>query len=255
MTPVTNDALVQRIERLEAENRRLRWVGLAIAFAACALSAGGAALQEPTTIETEKLAIVVQGGATRASIATTSEGYPTISLRNEHGQSGLFALQGSDQSVSVALYDDSTDRLWLALSPNGTPYLKMYDGKDRERLHLGIDGNESSRLDLTDGGDNSRASLVLPPDQDPMLAFCDKEGTLRLAVDSAVEKRPGIMLFDNRKDMMRGFFGLGQDDLAALAIRGSESRDVAELWCERNGDGFFRVYDGHEKTLFVAPDH
>lgn len=253
---MTNDILAQRIERLETENRRLKYAGLATVIATCALLASGATVDEPTTIETERFAIVVQGGETRARIGTTAEGYPTISLNDDKGDFGLFALQGKDEAVSLALsIGDSTERLSLGLGLSGKPFLRMCDGKERARLRLGIQEGESLGLELSDANDTNRASLILTPDQYPMFFFCDKDETPRLAMDLDDKRRPSIKLYDNKKDAMRSFFGIWEEDVAFLAIRGSDSKGVAEVQCQRNGDGFLRVLDKDEKTLFQGPDH
>jgi hypothetical protein len=135
MTDSTPSALIERLERLERDNRRMKRGGAALLLALAALFVMGHGEPAVKRIEGDQIALRAPGGRIR----------------------GELSLQG-DGGARFILYDTGrTPRLeLLSAPPNGRPALTLYDDRWAPRATLRLDDDGTPQLALYD-----RAGKVL----------------------------------------------------------------------------------------------
>ncbi|MFQ5915809.1 MAG: hypothetical protein ACE5JS_21760, partial [Nitrospinota bacterium] len=154
------EAVTQRLDRLERENRQLKLAGAAALALAVAFATAGATSQpkfvKTDTVETKFLVVTDSQGNTRASIDTSREGSPRlhffdvsgkrrVSLR-AHGDETEFSLsQGKSMKIvlgntlgkmGLALWDGKWIRAELSTDGLLGPELRLKDAKGKERVKL-----------------------------------------------------------------------------------------------------------------------
>jgi hypothetical protein len=109
------DALEQRLETLETQNRRIKRGGIAVLLLAGAGLLMGQAAPGKVTLEAQRIVIVDQDGKARASLGV-----------NERGVAGLTLLDVAGEQ-----------RALLALARDGSPALRLSDPGQQVRVHIG----------------------------------------------------------------------------------------------------------------------
>jgi hypothetical protein len=182
--PISSRVL-QRLEKVERQNRRLKIAGIAALVLLMLTMAGLGVLwthpQPPgSRLEAEELVIRGKGGVARARLGGEAgtvrldlldqEGKPRAVLALAANGEPSLSLTGRDQEVKARLGEkQGTMRLeWLA------------QGKPRLTLSLGPEGRPS--LVMLDQNQKTRADLALGADDEPGLNFLDQEGNLRVAL-------------------------------------------------------------------------
>lgn len=159
--PVQIDIILQRLERLERENRR--WKGLVSVTAVicgCLLLLGatnGGAPRVADELRARSFVLVDQNGTTLAQLGQLP-----------YGARGL------------GFYDEGRKaRLLLSVDPNGEASVSVYgrDGRGSAVVMVGKDGETSLRL--LDAQWRVRASLATWPDGSPFLHLSDRDGNDR----------------------------------------------------------------------------
>lgn len=118
-------SLVQRLEKLEGQNRRMKQIGALVLVVAASLFLMG---QTPAnrTVEASKFILYDSSGKQRAVLATAADGQ------------GSPALMFTDA--------DGWIRLQLAVNKSGSPQLSMFNGQ--ESIHLSIPSQVASERTL-----------------------------------------------------------------------------------------------------------
>jgi len=142
--------LADRVDRLEAENRRLRrWGGAALVLA-LAVAALGQSAPHGTTVEAQQFVLkdaagkvrVVQGmiegasdlsffdekGRNRLSLQVMPDGTPRVSLRHADMKSGAKVLLLENGQTALQFFDATGQpRLVASLAADGAPFLQLRD--------------------------------------------------------------------------------------------------------------------------------
>ena len=122
--------LVERLDRLERENRRLKVLGtIAVALLAAVITMGQAS--RPQMVDAESFVVRDQTGAARVVLRTRSDGAGEISLIDQSGKSRVVIDSGGSSSGFTI-----TDGLW--------PRVMLWvtdDGRAGSQV-IGSDGNE-----------------------------------------------------------------------------------------------------------------
>ena len=132
MTEPSDDAVLQRLGRLERTARRWKLVGVGVLVALSLVVLVGASARKDLTVAdevvTRQFILVGRTPTPRASITIGKEGGPSLLLLDQQGQvrAGLTVLD--DGRPSLGLLDaQGQSRLVLALDPNGTPMVRLLD--------------------------------------------------------------------------------------------------------------------------------
>src|SRR5438034_1530300 len=177
MTPQTADlkAVIQRLEKLETEGRKLKVAAIT------ALTLVGAALvmaqATPTnrTLEAERFVVRGRDGRQRAVLAAT----------DAQGRAGgllLFSGEGAQPRLSLGVIEESPD-------------ITLYSGSGaalQKRTILTAREDGSPGLQLMDGNGTVRVALALTPDGSAALAFNGVDGKPRAAIGVTRGYGPGL---------------------------------------------------------------
>lgn len=145
-------AVVQRVARIERQNRRLKGAGILAALLGCAGLLMGQSLPKSRTVEAEAFVLRDAAGKAHAGLQLTPDG-----------------------SVALALYDQAgTGRVAVRVKADGSPDVTLTDAKARTRLVLRVEPAGSPGLVLLDEAGTPRATLYVVADGSANLQLSDK---------------------------------------------------------------------------------
>ncbi len=109
---LTLSAVTERLERLEKQNRRLKYVGAAALVLVSAAIHMGQAAPVPETIEARRFLVIDTKGEPRAALGVT-EGGPTLALNDADGKLRA-ALTVTEGGPALVLFDADGRSLFSA---------------------------------------------------------------------------------------------------------------------------------------------
>ncbi|HUT75989.1 MAG TPA: hypothetical protein VM221_14275 [Armatimonadota bacterium] len=228
-----NDAgfanVIGRLERLERQNRRLRWGGVAVAALLGGLLVMGAT--SPPIVEAERFVVRDAEGTVRAVLGVPDEGLSKTLKLDQRG--ALLALYNTHGKV----------RTVLSIGPEGperveVPRLEMMDATGGPRVDLNV-GSLGPRLLLADERTIARVGLSLLRGR-PALSLLDPDSkaqaTLRL-------EKPGehALTFLDEKGQRRTVLGLSEQD-PNLLLYDADGKLRIQLGRSPSGQGLV-LYD------------
>lgn len=174
------DTLIDRVEHLEREcrrlsrsNRHLTGLVAALVVVGVVLSAAGAKQDEGAkVVEAEKFVLKDEMGKLRGVWQTTEE------------ESSLLTLSDEDQG----------DRLALSVDRDGRAVLDFFDGEGNGSLSVGVNPTGTGGLSIFDEEGQSLFDLGLSPDGSMQLAFRNPEGQLRLGMGTKPTGAAGLSI-------------------------------------------------------------
>src|SRR3954462_13169160 len=111
------DLVIERIEALERENRRLWYVGIAIVCAAIFLLVEGTNLiRPPKIIEAEGFVLKDPSGRVRGKLRMTRGGSPEFALLDEAGHDQVSLHLTFDNGATLDFFDHGQPRIQLTAS-------------------------------------------------------------------------------------------------------------------------------------------
>jgi hypothetical protein len=144
-------AVVQRVERVEQQNRRLKSAVILVLLLGCAGVLMGQAQPRSRTVEAEAFVLRDAAGKARAGLEMAPDGSVALALYDQAGASRAAVRVKADGSPDVTLIDQAARiRAVLRVEPTGSPGLVLFDetGKPRATLYVVADG--SANLQLSD---------------------------------------------------------------------------------------------------------
>jgi hypothetical protein len=154
------DAVAGRIDRLERESRRWKWrSGLALVAGLAGAAASVVAL--------------VARPADRSGVIEAGQ----IVLRDKHGKMRATLAVRPDGSPVLALYDDREgNQLLVGLGPDGAVGFDAFQRDGKDRLTLGLWADGTAGLNLFDKGGTKRVTVAVQPDGTPTVLLRDGTG-------------------------------------------------------------------------------
>jgi len=119
-------------------------------------------------------------------------------------------------------------RAALAVRPDGTAGLGLFDGEGRVRLSFDMSKEHSPGVNLYDASGKLRSALAIRPDGTPGLGLFDKDGKARLSLDIAGDGSPGVNLYD-RSGALRAAVAIRPDGTPGIGLfdeRGEARRSL-----------------------------
>jgi hypothetical protein len=243
----TIEAMAQRLERLERENRRWRRAGIVVALALAALPmiAGASRDDRTTVLEAQRLILKGQDGKVYAELGVLTNKargteFPQLSLYDQRGKT----------------------RVELAVGPNGFPELRFRDEDQRTRCSLAMlpDGLTQLGFHQKDGwGQLSLGSfrdgaglMLFGPDgqgrggRDHGGLFVSSDGSTKLHFFTSGSIKDGAQ-------HERVLLGVGADDTTTLRLRGETLPGGIALEVSPQGPGRLKLSNGVGIPLFAAP--
>lgn len=231
MSDLTMERLVQRLDRLDWENRRLRRAGVA-ALAVIA-------------------AVVLMGQATGSKVAKVVEAEKFI-LRDVKGNSRGELTVTAGASVLWLSDEDGNIGAALNVVPNGRRVLELSD-KNGVRAEFTVRHNDTHLL-LYDKSFVPRIGMEVQPDNRPILQLADKKAKSRVQLFLAANDTPFLSFYD--RDKGRTFIagmGVAKDGSMAVALSDRDEQSYAELKIPRGGKPHLRFIERGGKVMWRAP--
>jgi hypothetical protein len=173
MEPSTIPVLLQRLEKLERSNRRLKLLGLVVLLGLVAFGLMGQVRPPLQTVEAQEFVVKDAGGVVRARLGASASAV-SLSLAHEGGRANLVVSGGRGQGAHLAVADStgkvkgllllSPETVGLYLSPvdatgppratrvvfevlnQGTGGFAFYDKNGQTRALLGAVSDDGSSL-------------------------------------------------------------------------------------------------------------
>lgn len=273
------EAVVKRLEKVESQNRRLKWAGGLVLVVLCAVVLMGQASPKKRIVEAEQFILRDVDGNMRAFLSLVEDS-PSLVLHDKHGNPVVLLGVFQDGSPSLAFFDKQHNPCAVLSVSDGSPSLTLRDkdGKIRAKLSLFDDGSPSLALRDKDG--KTRAELSTFGDGLPLLVLYDRHGKSRASLGvredgtSGIEAE-GFILRDTHGrgrvllGVMKGKWGLYlfdlEEKLRASLLVGEEDRTwVSALSLVADGEtrGMFGIVNGRPqlaildregKVIFRAP--
>jgi hypothetical protein len=177
MATPTIEAVAERLDGLERENRRLRWVAAGMFIAAAVLATETHLSKGPRTRgvhEVEKVVIRDKEGRLRASFGLDESGMPGLKMYDSRGLEQIVLGTPSDMNSTLAFFDKGQNRLTLDSSIDGSSALRFFDKGEKSSsvLFMGPDGSTGLTFDM---GKQSLA-MGVQPNGDSALFTTDATG-------------------------------------------------------------------------------
>jgi uncharacterized protein (DUF1684 family) len=229
-----NDGILERLDRLEAENRRWRAAGSALLVAL--------------------LGVVFLGQAAPASGAIEAT---SIVVRGPEGKGVLRLGAQADGTFGVALEDSAGKaRAAIRFASKGEPELVVADSTGAPRVHVGEPLDEVFGMQLL-GKTGQIRSWWRTHEDDPFLDFFDSAETTRIGLSYLSKSdSAGISLF-NAQGATRAGLVSSKDDTTRFTMRTGATKNeskVLELFVRPNGEAAVQIVNPAESmfALFGA---
>lgn len=145
--------VIERLERLERQNRRLKLVGAVVLLSVAALVTMGQARPASQAMEAQRFVVKDAHGKPRAILGAFGDFW------------------------GLNLYDpDGNARAALNVGANSTSRLGFYDGNGKSRVIVDVTDDGTSTVGFYDRTGKAHAHLRVAPDGSPLLGFFDKDG-------------------------------------------------------------------------------
>ncbi len=156
MDEPTSSTLIERLDRLERENRRLKIAGAILLLVVAAGGAMGQVLPKavPKVVEAERFVLRDTKGKILATLGAEASGLLALVLYDQNGKArAVLGVVADGRPVLSLLDQNGKDRAGLGLLPDGVPTLSLLDqnGKDRATLAVKADGTPALGLFDRDG--------------------------------------------------------------------------------------------------------
>ncbi|MBI4636376.1 MAG: hypothetical protein HY727_08500 [Candidatus Rokubacteria bacterium] len=179
--------VMERLERLEHQSRRLKAVGGLLVLSVLAVGLMGQAVPQGRTVEAETFVVRDASGRPRAALALGKDDRPGLALADKSGKIRAWLNLETDGSPDLRFYDrEEKVRAQLAVDAAGAPALSLTDATEHQRARLAVRADGAPRLLFYDKGDRVRALLGVEPDQSPLMVLTDEaQGRATLVVRSS----------------------------------------------------------------------
>ena len=177
------DALTERVERMERENRRWRQgAGLTLIAVLEVMISGSQRANEAKVVEAESIIVRDKQGNERARLGVGSNGVAYLSLKDKGGDGGIDLVASPEGHPHLDVWNKTQGHLMLVAAPNrmavdfldknrvgqialkiekgdGTQYLSFLKG-GKGNLSLGLHEDGSGGLAVTDLSSHRRTELL-----------------------------------------------------------------------------------------------
>jgi hypothetical protein len=144
-------AVVQRVERVEQQNQRLKGAGILVVLLGCVGLLMGQAQPRSRTVEAEAFVLRDAAGKARAGLEMAPDGAVTLALYDQAGAGRVAVRVKADGSPDVTLIDQAARaRAVLRVEPAGSPGLVLFDDAGKPRATLYVVAEGSANLQLSD---------------------------------------------------------------------------------------------------------
>ncbi|MHB1002079.1 MAG: hypothetical protein ACYC27_22800 [Armatimonadota bacterium] len=253
---VTQDRLIQRIDKLESKGKLAIFIGLMFGAglfymqfmkkpqepntiperpqdvkpAEPEITNQPAIVNEPGVIRIQRLEIVDQTGRVCATLAAEGAS-PALKLFDKTGTLQVDISIDDDGIPGVGIFDSyGSERIWLMVDENDTPLINIYDKDAKVRLEMALDEGEGPRLNIYDNTGTARAELGMDDEKITKLVFWDRNETARISMITDEEDTPSLTLYH------------------------SDEQAYASLYLDNSGQAGISFVDSNGNAVWSMPD-
>jgi len=221
--------LVQRLDRLERQNRLFKRATTVAGLAVIAIVIMGQAAPRTSTVEAQKFVLKDKTGKIRAMLG-----------------------EGVDNEIGLLIYDGKQrPRAMIAVDDNDMPVIRVSDDAGKERVVL--DAISGVRVE----GNGPRVVLGVQHGNEPALQLIDKDGWTRATLTLTNTNTAPILKFLDPRGDTRMWLGAMSDGKAQLYMMSRPERGagVRPSWAtlEVAADGTLGLRFNHAGTTWRAP--
>jgi len=126
--------------------------------------------------------------------------------------------QSTIEAKEFVLRDDSGSmRASLAIRPDGTPGLGLFDKGGKVRLSLDMSADGDGSLNLHDASGNLRAAIAIRPDGTPGVGLFGNKGQARASLDVGPDGSSGVNVY-NDEGTLRAAMAVRADTTPAIGL-------------------------------------
>jgi len=232
--------VLERVARLERENRRWRAGGiLAVTAAACVLLVAARPAARSRVVELTELRLIDSTGGLRGSMTADRSGAQLV-LKDSTGKNRARLRVADDGAPRLELFDKTERvRLGVAVEKDGAAQVHFDDDASHPRVKLSAAADGSARVEIADAA-KVRASVALDADGSTGLALFDADGTARARSVVAPDGSPAVKLIDAD--------GTLRASLGTIALKEAGSGAA-----ERTQAGSLVLFDKKGAVVFKQP--
>jgi len=160
MNEPTINNMLQRLDRLERENHRLKRIGalVVVVIAAVVLMGQARPSKVAKVIEAEKFVLRDTSGQVGAILFTLYGGSPHLEFRDKKGNLRITLGVMFDVAHLSLFSENGNSAITLRALPDGSPHLQIYD---KDRITRAVLGSTSPRVMGIETKRRPESSLVL----------------------------------------------------------------------------------------------
>lgn len=153
MVDPTIEAVSGRLDGLERENHRLRWISGALLVGVLGLGAMAAFARDRggRTLEVQRLVLRDKEGRLRGSLGVDGGGLPSLKLYDHRGLEQIALGVHSEDMSSLSFSDHGATRVLLDTSIEGSTSLRLFDSAQREQATLYLKPDNEAGFRIADG--------------------------------------------------------------------------------------------------------
>ena len=187
MNQPTMDNVVQRMDRLERENRRMKLAGILVLVGITAVIVMGQAkaTKVAKVIEAERFVLRDENGRERATLEVVAN-LAYFTLRDKDATANITLVAGKD-ILAVGLNHNNGSSLSLSVWPE-VAGLEIYDRHNKKRVSV-----RTKRKD----GITIPAIAILDKDENPLIALHDNDGSGVMSLIRRGDKTSGLVFLED----------------------------------------------------------
>lgn len=191
MNPSPAEKIADRLERIERENRILRWVGSAMFVGLLVVMATLMGPSGRRALDAESLELRDRQGVVRARLGLDRDGFPKLAFLDPRGMDQM-VLSSVDNASGMELYDRGQLRVSMSAGPDGSSTLHLFDRARNvsSSFYMWADGTTGVLLN----GGETPLHLTAKSGGESKLSVYDRDfverGALRFPMDGPIQWMP-----------------------------------------------------------------
>ena len=198
------EGFVQRLDRQERRDRRLKWIAGLGLFGIAALLLGQATAGNGNlskVVQSEQFVLRDSGGKTRAWL-NVSHGAVNLALADSEETRRAMLSVAADGTPDLGLYDkNERKRATLGMKFDGLPFLAFHGTDEKVLAGLDVMHDGSLTLGLNDRNGTARVALATYADGSPLINLVNGDGEVSISVSP--QGSPSLLLYGKNGDMWK----------------------------------------------------
>lgn len=240
--------ILDRLVRLEHENRRWRRTAGVLAVTLCASFAIGFASSRPEVVEAERFVLRGADGTEHGSLGLDEQGSPTLLMRKDKS----YAVLTLSAPGLLVRGPDGKRGAFLGIDTKGATLLELSSDKLQQGVKLAVDAEGSSGVYLRDAGGYPRATMETLAAGDSIFTVRGEKSALRGTFGLDVNGNASTLLLDSVGRRRIGMV-VQTDGTPLLSMEDEATRVRANLTMKFDGSPRLELLREDGAASFKAP--